>query len=158
MVTLGVAVVPAFVPGAHGAGKAFDILLLVPSFMAGILVLNTGSAIASGGGRELISRDQAGPHPVSPTTDHLGALLPGAAQHRVDDPGLGAPRVGRLRDAPRQGSSQAEIGVVLWIVLCTALGQVVAWSMEAVRRGPGGIAISRGLLLALGLASRGRSS
>ena len=33
------------------------------------------SAVASGGGRELISRDQAGSHPVSPTTDHLGALL-----------------------------------------------------------------------------------
>ena len=31
------------------AGKAFDIYLLIPSAMAGILVLNMSSAIASGG-------------------------------------------------------------------------------------------------------------
>ena len=43
--------------------------------MAGILLLNLLAAVASGGGRELISRDQGGPHPISPTTDHLGALL-----------------------------------------------------------------------------------
>jgi len=30
-VTLGAAVVPAFLPGAHGAGRAFDILLLIPT-------------------------------------------------------------------------------------------------------------------------------
>ena len=57
------------------SSKAFDILLLVPSAMACILVLNMLSAVASGGGRELISRDHAGPHPIGPTTDHLGALL-----------------------------------------------------------------------------------
>ena len=33
------------------------------------------SAIASGGGRELISREEAAPYPISPTTDHLGALV-----------------------------------------------------------------------------------
>ena len=60
---------------AADAGKAFDIFLLMPSAMAGILLLNIASAVASGGGRELISRDQAAPYPVSPTTDHLGALL-----------------------------------------------------------------------------------
>ncbi|HEX4471673.1 MAG TPA: hypothetical protein VH085_06875, partial [Nocardioides sp.] len=75
VVTLGVAAVPAFMPGAATGPHAFDILLLVPSAMAGILVLNMASAIASGGGRELISREEAGPHPISPTTDHLGALL-----------------------------------------------------------------------------------
>ncbi len=33
------------------------------------------SGVASGGGRELLSRDQGVAFPVSPTTDHLGALL-----------------------------------------------------------------------------------
>ena len=75
VVTVASAVVPAFLPGAAGPDKAFDILLLVPSAMAGLLALNVASAIASGGGRELISRDHASPYPISPTTDHLGALL-----------------------------------------------------------------------------------
>ena len=151
-ITLGAAVVPAFMPGAHGAGRAFDILLLTPTLMAGILILNMGSAIGSGGGRELISRDQAGPHPISPTTDHLGALLLaplniawmiqawvllGAVSYSVVP--------GRL--------VQAEVTMVLWIVMGTALGQVIAWSVEAVRRGPGGIAVSRGMLVAAALAA-----
>jgi hypothetical protein len=151
-ITVGAATVPAFVPGAHGPGRSFDILLLIPSFMAGILVMNTASAVASGGGRELISRDQAGPHPISPTTDHLGALL------------LAPLNIAWMIQAwllfgsvafsvARHQLVQAELTMLLWIVLCTALGQTVAWSMEAVRRGPGGIAISRGLLLALGVAA-----
>ena len=74
-VTLGAAVVPAFVPGAGGPDRAFDIFLLIPTAMAGILVLSMSSAIASGGGRELIAGEEAVPYPISPTTDHLGALL-----------------------------------------------------------------------------------
>ena len=31
--------------------------------------------VASGGGRELLARDPASIHPISPTTDHLGALV-----------------------------------------------------------------------------------
>ena len=30
--------------------------------------------------------------------------------------------------------------MLLWLVFCTAVGQVVAWTMEAMRRGPYGIA------------------
>ena len=151
-ITLCAAVVPTFVPGARGAGDAFDILLLIPSVMAGILTLNVASAIASGGGRELISRDQAGPHPISPTTDHLGALL------------LAPLNIAWMIQAwtllgstayvtPQAHLLGAQIAIVLWLVFSTAAGQVVAWSMEAVRRGWHGIAITRGLLVVLGLAA-----
>ena len=75
LLTLAIAVVPAFTPGAGGPDRAFDLFLLMPSAMAGLLILNVSSAVASGGGRELISRDQASPYPISPTTDHLGALV-----------------------------------------------------------------------------------
>ncbi len=44
VVTVAVAIVPAFVPGAAGPVKAFDIPLLIPSAMAGLLVLNIASA------------------------------------------------------------------------------------------------------------------
>ena len=40
-----------------------------------MLVVSIVSAAASGGGRELLPRDQGVAFPVSATTDHLGALL-----------------------------------------------------------------------------------
>jgi hypothetical protein len=151
-ITFGVAVIPGWTPGAQGAGKAFDIFLLIPSAMAGILVLNVSSAVASGGGRELISRDQAGPHPVSPTTDHLGALL------------LAPLNIAWLIQAwilfgsvsyatPHHSLVEAQVVMLLWLVFSTSLGQVVAWSVEAVRRGPHGPWITRGLLVALALGA-----
>jgi hypothetical protein len=151
-VTLGVAVVPAFMPGAAGAGKAFDVFLLMPSAMAGILVLNVASAVASGGGRELISRDQASPYPISPTTDHLGALV--LAPLNIAWMIQAWVLLGSMSYSFSPSKLvQAQIVMLLWLVFATALGQVVAWTTEAVRRGPYGIATTRGLLVALGLAA-----
>ena len=42
---------------------------------AGFLLLAISSAMGSGGGRELLSRSEAAVHPISPLTEHLGALL-----------------------------------------------------------------------------------
>jgi hypothetical protein len=153
-VTVGSAVVPAFLPGAAGPDKAFDILILIPSAMAGLLALNVASAIASGGGRELISRDQGSPYPISPTTDHLGALLlaPLNIAWMLQSWAL----LGSVSFAtPARLLPQAQIVIVLWIVFCTAAGQVIAWTMEAIRRGPFGIAITRGLLVLLGAVATG---
>jgi hypothetical protein len=153
-VTLAVMTVPALVPGAATGDHAFDVMLLLPSAMAGVLVLNLASAIASGGGRELISRDEAVPYPISPTTDHLGALilaplniawmiqawiLLGATSYAV----------------PSDRVVTAEVVSLLWLAFSTAAGQVVAWAVEALRRGPHGIAITRLLLVCLGIAACG---
>jgi hypothetical protein len=151
-ITLAVAIVPAFVPGAAGGGKAFDVFLLMPTAMAGILVLSMSSAIASGGGRELIAGEEASPYPVSPTTDHLGALL--LAPLNIAWMIQAWLLLGSM--AYSFGPSrlvQAQVVILLWLVFATALAQVVAWAMEAVRRGPGGIAITRGLLICLGLGA-----
>jgi hypothetical protein len=151
-VTLAVAVVPAFVPGAHGAGKAFDIFLLMPTAMAGILVLSMSSAIASGGGRELIAGEEAVPYPISPTTDHLGALL--LAPLNIAWMIQAWILLGSM--AFSFGPSrlfQAQVVILLWLVFGTAVAQVVAWTMEAVRRGPGGILIYRGVLVCLALGA-----
>jgi hypothetical protein len=151
-VTLGVAIVPAFVPGAGGPDKAFDIFLLMPTAMAGFLVLAMSSAIASGGGRELLSRDQAGPYPISPTTDHLGALLmaPLNIAWMVQAWVLLGSTAFSLG---HHNLVQAQIVMVLWLVLSTALGQVMGWSMEPVRRCRGGIFVTRGLLVAVALTA-----
>jgi hypothetical protein len=152
VVTLAIATVPAFLPGHNGPGKAFAIYLLIPSAMAGILVLNMSSAIASGGGRELISRDQASPYPISPTTDHLGALV--LAPLNIAWMIQAWVLLGSMAYSFVPGKLvPGQIVLVLWLVFSTSVGQVIAWSMEAVRRSRFGIAITRGLLVAVGLAA-----
>jgi hypothetical protein len=152
-ITLGTATIPAFTPGSHGAtGRSADIFLLIPSAMAGILVLNMASAIASGGGREMISRDQAAPYPISPTTDHLGALL--LAPLNIAWMIQAWILLGSAAYAtPHRLLVQTQIAILLWLVFCTTAGQVVAWTMEAIRRGPHGIAITRTLLVLLGIGA-----
>ncbi len=72
-VTLLVAWLPGYLPA--GDERRSDVLLLLPTGYIGVLVIAIVSAAASGGGRELLPREQAVAFPVSPTTDHLGALL-----------------------------------------------------------------------------------
>ena len=152
-VTLGAASIPAVMPGAHATeGNSVHVLVLVPSAMAAILVLNMASAVASGGGRELISRDQAAPYPISPTTDHLGAVL--LAPLNIAWMIQAWVLLGMVAySTPHRLLVQTQIMIVLWLVFSTTAGQVVAWTMEAIRRGPFGIAISRSVLVLLGLTA-----
>ncbi|MFC5176395.1 hypothetical protein [Nocardioides taihuensis] len=149
LITLGAAVVPAFTPGAGGSGRAFDMLILLPTLFAGFLALAVVSAVVSGGGRELIGREQAVAYPISPTTDHLGALL------------LAPVNIAWLLQAwvllgvtsyavPRDQLVPAQVVVVLWLVVATALAQVIAWSGEAVRRRPSGQLAMRALAVLVG--------
>ena len=99
-------------------------------------------------------REQAVTFPVSPTTDHLGALLLAPLNIAwvsqawvllgLTSYALGPERL-LLYIAP----------VLLWLLGATALAQVVGWIAEGVRRGPYGIAIFRTfvLLLALGVGA-----
>ena len=148
--TVGAAVIPSFVEGAGtSTGYSLDAIVILPAAMAGLLALAIASAIASGGGRELLSREHAVAFPVSPTTDHLGALLLAPLniawliQAWVL---LGATSYGVERGA----LLPAQIGMVVWIATATALGQVAAWSVEAVRRTPRGILAVRAGGLTLG--------
>jgi len=150
--TLAAAVVPALLDGAGSLkGYSLDAVVLIPSAMAGLLFLSVASSIASGGGRELLSREHGVAYPVSPTTDHLGALL------------LAPLNIAWLIQAwvllgmtaygvESKTLLPAQIGVVVWIAAATAVGQVVAWTVEAVRRSDHGIAVIRvlGVVLALG--------
>lgn len=147
--TAAAATVPAFVEGAGSySGYSLDALTVLPSAMAGFLVLAIASAVASGGGRELLNREHGVVYPVSPTTDHLGALL--LAPLNI----AWLLQAWLLLAATSYGVARgfvlpAVIGVLLWIAAATALGQVVAWSMEAVRRREHGIAVVRSLAAAL---------
>jgi len=151
-ITLATTIIPALMPGSRTSARSFDVFLLMPTAMGGILLLTMLAAVASGGGRELISRDQAGPHPVSPTTDHLGALL--MAPMNISWMIQAWILLGSMAYSFGAGDLlQAQVVMLLWLAFSTAVGQVVAWSMEAVRRGPYGIAATRGLLGAVGLVA-----
>jgi len=150
--TAAAAAVPAFLDGAGSDdGYALDALVLLPVAMAGLLFLAVASSIASGGGRELLSREHAVSYPVSPTTDHLGALLLAPLNIAwliqawvllgLTAYGLGTTTL-----------LAAQVGMLVWIAAATAVGQVVAWTVEAIRRSPRGIAVIRivGVALAAG--------
>jgi hypothetical protein len=149
--TLLVAAVPAFTPGAGDLdhGKALAVLTLLPVAFAGFLAVAVVSAVVSGGGRELLPRDQATPYPISPTTDHLGALLLAPVNTAwllqawllLGSTAYGVGATWKL--------VTAQVVVLLWLLVATSIAQVVAWTMEAVRRRRHGIAIMRTLSVAL---------
>ncbi|MDP3889606.1 hypothetical protein [Nocardioides sp.] len=147
--TVAAAVVPAYLPGADAAieshTRAVEVLVLLPTAYAAFLGLAVVSAVASGGGRELLPREQAVAYPVSPTTDHLGALLMAPLNIAWLLQAwllLGATAYGM----GSSGLLVAQPVTVLWLLAATAVGQVVAWTMEAVRRGRGGPVASRALI------------
>lgn len=147
VVTTAAAFLPARLPGAGASdGPAFDALLLLPTALAGFLALTVVSGIASGGGRELIARDEAVAIPISPTTDHLGALL--LAPLNIAWLLQAWLLLGATSFALGPGMlAAAQLVIVCWLALATAVAQVVAWSVEGLRRLPHGIAVVRALAL-----------
>jgi len=143
VLTGAAATLPALLPGAgSGSGYALDALLLLPTAMLGLIVLAVASAVASGGGRELLAREHAVAYPVSPSTDHLGALLLAPlniAWILQTWLLLGAAAYG----VPSAQLAPAQIGLLVWVAVATAVGQLVAWSVEAVRRTRHGVAVVR---------------
>jgi len=138
ILTAAVAVVPAFTPGAGGPGAAFEVLLVLPTALAGFVAIAIVSAAASGGGRELLARDAGTIHPISPTTDHLGALL--LAPLNIAWLLQAWALLGTTSYAVGPGKLLgSQIVILLWIFAGTAIAQVLAWTLEGVRRVPHGI-------------------
>lgn len=147
VITVAVSVAPARLPELMLARA--DVALLLPSGLLGVLVIAVVSAAASGGGRELAPRDEAVAFPVSPTTDHLGALL------------LAPLNIAWLLQAwvvlaatsyavgPRPTLGAAVLTVYAWLAATTAVAQVLAWAVEWVRRGPYGVLVVRATAAAL---------
>ncbi|WP_181309900.1 hypothetical protein [Nocardioides campestrisoli] len=150
-ITLAVVLVPALVSerGADPA-RVLDVLILLPTFMVGFLTLAVVSSVASGGGRELLAGEQAVAFPVSPTTDHLGALL--MAPLNIAWLLQAWFLLGAASWATGFGGALVPLQVVLllWLVLATATAQAVGWTLESVRRRQHGIAALR--VLGLGCA------
>ncbi len=156
LLTVLAAVVPAFLPGAADysieGGRAITMLALLPTAYTGFLLLTTISAVASGGGRELVARDQAVAWPITPAVDHLGALLMAPLNIAWLLQGWMLLSLTAYISGP-PALLPALVIALLWLCLATAVAQVVAWSMEALRRGPYGVLIVRSIVGLVGLAA-----
>jgi hypothetical protein len=140
---------PAFLP--EGDERRSDVLLLLPSGYVGVLVIAMISAAASGGGRELLPREQGVAYPVSATTDHLGALLMAPLNiawivQAWTLLGATAYVVG-----PRWTLPLALAPTLVWLAAATAIAQVAAWTIEWIRRGYKGVLTVRLITVALAL-------
>ncbi|MDQ6641848.1 MAG: hypothetical protein M3Y66_05065 [Actinomycetota bacterium] len=135
--TVAAAVVPAYSSGAVDGPHVGQLVAVLPSIYAGFLVLAVISAAASGGGRELIPRDQAVAWPVSPTTDHLGALLLAPLNIAWLIQAWTLVGLTSYVAGPRLLWA-TQVPVLLWLLVATAIGQIVAWLLEWVRRGEHG--------------------
>lgn len=150
LLTLAAIVLPAYLKEPLGDRKVGNLVAIMPTFYLGFLVLAILAAVTSGGGREIIPREQAVAFPVSTVTEHLGALL------------LAPLNIAWLIQAwallgattyiygPQHLAAQAT-PVLLWIVLSTAAGQVVGWVFEGIRRGRHGTWVARGISALAGL-------
>ena len=142
---------PAYV--SRGAEYRTETMSLLPTALVGVLLISVVSAAASGGGRELVPREQAVALPVSPTTDHLGALL------------MAPLNIAWLLQAwvllgatafvlgPTWGLVPAQLILLVWLATATAIAQVVGWGLEWLRRGPHGVWATRAVTVAAGLGA-----
>ncbi len=146
--TLAAAVVPAFTPGHAVSAKAQDLVLLLPTIYLAFIITTIFSIIGAGGGRELLPRDEAVAFPVSPTTDHLGALL--LAPLNIAWMIQAWTVLGLTSYAAGPTKLWAvQLVAVLWMLAATAVAQAIAWVVEWTRRGEHGIAIVRSVGLAI---------
>ena len=145
---------PAYLPGAAGtpAGhtgfESSEAIVLLPTAYIGFLVIAVVSAASAGGGRELMPRDQGVAFPVSPTTDHLGALV----MAPLNIAWLLQSWVVLAATAFVMGPHNllwAQVPVLLWLAVATTVAQLVAWVVEWVRRARWGAWIMRGVVAAL---------
>jgi hypothetical protein len=144
-VTLAASGGPLLVAGAGGASVLDDHL---GAMLAGFLALAIASAMASGGGRELIPREQAAIHPISHRTEHLGALALAPLNFAwLLQAWLLLGITARLTGT--DGWLAGQLVVVAWIGCATALAQVLGWVVETVRRTRHGVVVVRGLAVLL---------
>lgn len=114
-------------------------VLLAPALL-GLLLITIVSAVAGGGGREVLPAAQAIAFPISPTTESLGALLLTPLNLAwLLQSGL---VIGLAASHAAYPWVAGPLGLLVVIAL-TAVGQCVGWLAEGVRRG-GAVGVAAG--------------
>lgn len=148
------AVVPAYLDGAGTSPGAVDMIVLLPTAYLALLLTTLFAAIGAGGGRELLPRDEAVSFPVSPTTDHLGALLLAPVNVAWMLQACSLLSLTAYASGPT-GLWAVQVTTLAWLFFATSSAQALAWCVEGVRRGPGGPWIVKGLTVAFSLLVAG---
>jgi hypothetical protein len=73
--TVAAIVVPAYLQAPLDASHTNQFVAILPTLYLGFLALTILAAVASGGGREVVPREQLVAFPVTTVTEHFGALL-----------------------------------------------------------------------------------
>jgi hypothetical protein len=147
LVVLGLSLVFAVLPSTLDveAIRSVTVQKAVTSLQAnlgvtfvGFLLLSVSSAMSSGGGRELLSRSEAAIHPISPASEHFGALLlaPVNLAWLVQMWGLLAVSALVAEPAHLLG---AQLVVLAWVLAASTIGQAIGWTVEGVRRTEHGV-------------------
>ena len=150
--TLVSIIVPALLKGPLDGRRVGGLVAVLPSVYLGFALLTVVAAISSGGGRELLPRDQAVAFPVSALTEHLGALVlaPLNVAWLIQAWALVGTTTYVL--GPRHLAA-AVVPLLLWIAVATAFGQLVGWCFEGLRRGPRGALVTRSILAVVAAAA-----
>lgn len=128
-------------------------------FLPAFLTITLLSSVASGGGRELLAREQAVAFPIAPAVDHLGALLLAPLNLAWFVQSWLLLAVASFLGGPG-GLAASVMLALLWMLTATALAQALGWGVEWLRRGRHGraavlaVAGGAGLLIA-GLQATG---
>jgi len=152
LLTLASVLGPAYLGGETPRPHSGSLLALLPSMCLGFLVLAVFTAVASAGGRELIPREEAVAFPVSPTTDHFGALLMAPLNIAWIAQAWALLGITAYALGPTRWWAYV-LPVLVWVLTATALAQVVGWIAEGVRRGPHGSAIFRSVVVLLAVGA-----
>lgn len=148
VLTVLAAWLPSRLEGAGLAGRSEDIGSYLPMVCSSLLLLMTVATV-SGGGRELLPRDQAVPFPISPTTDHLGALSMAPLNIAWLVQVWALLGMSAFVAGPNGHLLFAQVPIVLWVVASTVLAQAASWCADWIRRGPGGVWTFRAVAAAL---------
>jgi len=144
-ITVASALLPALAPTSGGAAARETWTPALQWGLAAFVLMAAGASIGTGGGRELISREQGVAFPVSPATDHFGALV--MAPLNI----AWLLQVWLLLGLTSYAGGPAAVltgtpVVLLWVLVATAVGQLAGWAMETLRRGPHGVLRNRAVL------------
>jgi len=158
---VGLAVLPIAVLAVVGSGALYprdhvdDLRLLIPSAWLFFLLSAVVAAGTSAGGRQLLPRDQAVAFPVSPSADHLGAVLTTPLNVAWSVQAVTLLGLTSWATGPQPGIGPALLLTLAWIVCCTVVAQGAGWLVELARTAAAGVWVVRLLLAGAGLAAAG---
>ena len=147
MITVAIAWLPQYLP--PGRPTRIQALVLMPTAYLGFLLLTVVAATVAGGGRQLMTRDEAVPFPIGPRTEFVvGVVLAPLNIAWVLEAWtlLGSLSYGYGRHWQLALAQAVTLG---WIAVTTVVGQMVAGIAEWVRRLRGGVLAVRVVGVAL---------